>query len=149
MVVTDAFSSSESSEAMPEVTDILGPFGHKFSDSYSSLSSHGSHQSESHSRVSSVTTLAGSYSGDLALAEVPENESLTAYQGTSSCPPTTRDFFQPEKIDLARTHEKMEGWRRPGSPSEVALPMQGPTKPFRAETLPRQVNNVFPQNLCL
>ncbi|KAM4065642.1 orp1 [Hirsutella rhossiliensis] len=105
------------------------PPRHKFSDSHSSLSSYGSWQSRSHSRISSVTTISGSHIGGLSLAELPILESKDAerddlkpnapYGDEQSRFPAVAKHQPPALVlDTAQLE-------RPGSPSDAVLNMKG------------------------
>ncbi|PHH82401.1 hypothetical protein CDD83_3277 [Cordyceps sp. RAO-2017] len=105
------------------------PPRHKFSDSHSSLSSYGSWQSRSHSRISSVTTVSGGYTGGSSLAELPILESNLPEREE----PKTRPAHREERPSLSLTTKLqppvIAGVERPKSPSDAVLNMKGLARP--------------------
>lgn len=112
--------------------DTPEPVRHKLSDSHSSLSSYGSWQSRSHSRISSVTTVSGGHGlGSSSVTELPILESKLAELNES----TRRQFYGDAKTPLSAVTrhpvpEAIENDQpeRPGSPSDAVLNMKGPAK---------------------
>lgn len=105
---------------------------HKFSDSHSSLSSYGSWQSRSHSRISSVTTISGSHGGGLSLAELPILEFRDAERDEAKRNPPYGDeqsrLPAPARRQLPMLVMEAAQPRRPGSPSDAVLNMKGLAK---------------------
>ncbi|KAF4591798.1 ORP1 like protein [Ophiocordyceps camponoti-floridani] len=100
---------------------------HRLSDSYSSMSSYSSRQSRPHSRISSTTTISGSYAGS-SLAELPILES-SLDEGDE---PRRRQFYGDDEAGHAKRPSLYERARPASPPDESTMHMGGFPRPPQA-----------------
>ncbi|PFH60701.1 hypothetical protein XA68_10500 [Ophiocordyceps unilateralis] len=113
---------------------------HRLSDSYSSLSSYSSRQSRPHSRISSITTISGSYAGS-SLAELPILECSLDERDE----PRRRHLFGDDEVVVPAyvkrpppsLYETDRRGRPASPPDEATLNMGGFPRPQRYLDAPR------------
>ncbi|PHH75221.1 hypothetical protein CDD80_2527 [Ophiocordyceps camponoti-rufipedis] len=105
---------------------------HRLSDSHSSMSSYSSRQSRPHSRISSTTTISGSYAGS-SLAELPILESSLDERDE----PRRRQFCGEDEARHVKRPSLYERVRPASPPDESTMHMGGFPRPPRHMEAPR------------